>query len=47
MVLPAVVAATSVRMVASGRPLIVVASSPADHIVVVLRLASVAKAVMH
>ena len=47
MVLPTVVAATSVRMVASGGPLVVVAPSPAGHIVVALRLASVAKAVTH
>ena len=46
-VLPTVVAATSMRMVASGGPLIVVALSPADHIVVALRLTSVAEAVVH
>ena len=38
----AVVAATSVHMVASGRPLAVMASSPAGYLVLVLRLASVA-----
>ena len=47
MVLPAVVVATSVRVVASGKPIIVVAPSPTDHIVVALRLASVAEAVVH
>ena len=47
MVLPAVVAATSVRVVASGEPIVVVAPSPADHIVVILRLALVAEAVVH
>ena len=47
MVLPTVVATTSVQVVASGGPIIVVAPSPADHIVVALRLASVAKAVVH
>ena len=46
-VLPTVVAATSVRVVASGEPIIVVAPSPADHIMVVLHLASVAEAVVH
>ena len=34
------------RMVALGRPLTVVASSSADHLVVTLRLASVIEAVM-
>ena len=47
MVLPAVVAATSVRVVASSKPIVVVAPSPADHIVVALRLASVAETVVH
>ena len=46
MVFPIVVAATSVRMVALGGPLIVVAPSPADHLVVALRLALVAEAVV-
>ena len=46
-VLPTVVATTSVRVVALGGPIVVVASSPADHIVVILRLASVAEAVVH
>ena len=41
-----VVATASVRVVASGGPLVVVAPSPADHIVVLLRLASVAEAVV-
>ena len=45
-VLPAVVAATSVWLVASGEPIVVVAPSPADHIVVLLCLASVAEAVV-
>ena len=44
-VFPTVVAATSVRMVALGGPLIVVASSPVDLLVVTLHLASVAEAV--
>ena len=47
MVLPTVVAATSVRVVTSDRPIIVVVPSPADHIVVALRLTSVAEAVVH
>ena len=46
-VLATVVAGTSVRVVASGGPIIVMASSPADLIVVILRLASVAEAVVH
>ena len=46
-VLATVVAAASVRVVASGRPIVVVASSPADHFVVILRLALVAEAVVH
>ena len=46
-VLATVVAAASIRVVASGRPIVVVAASPADHIVVILRLASVAEAVVH
>ena len=41
-VLLAVVAATSVHMVASGGPLAVMAPSPAGYLVLVLRLASVA-----
>ena len=45
-VLPAVVAATSVWVVTSGEPVVVVVLSPADHIVVLLRLASVAEAVV-
>ena len=44
---PTVVATASVRVVASGWPIIVVAPSPADHIVVALRLASIAEAVVH
>ena len=47
MVLATIVAAASVRVVASGGPIVVVASSPADHIMVILRLASVIEAVMH
>ena len=47
MVLATVVAAASVRVVASGRSIVVVASSPADCIVVVWRLASIAEAVMN
>ena len=45
MVLLTVITATSVWMVALGGPLIVVASSPADHLMVTLHLASVAEAV--
>ena len=45
-VLPTVIATASVRVVASGRPIVVVAPSPADHIVVALRLASVAESVV-
>ena len=45
-VLPAVVAATSVWVVASGEPVVVVVPLPADHIVVLLCLTSVAEAVM-
>ena len=44
-VLLTVITATSVRMVAPGRPLIIVASSPADHLMVSLRLALVAEVV--
>ena len=47
MVLPTVVATASVQLVALGGPLIVVALSPADHIMVALRLTSVAKVVVH
>ena len=47
MVLPTIIATALVRVVASGGPIIIVASSPADHIVVILRLASVAEAVVH
>ena len=46
-VLPTVIAATSVQVVASGEPIVVVALSLTDHIMVVLRLASVAEAVVH
>jgi len=46
-VLPTIIATASVRVVTSSGPIVVVASSPADHIVVALRLASVAEAVMH
>ena len=42
----AVVTAAPMRMVASGGPLTVVASSSADHLVVTLRLASVVEAVV-
>ena len=47
MVLATVVAAASVRVVASSGPIIIMASSPADHIVVVWRLASIAEAVVN
>ena len=47
MVLPTVVATTSVRVVASGGAIVVVAPSPADHIVVALCFVSVAEAVVH
>ena len=46
-VLPAVVATASVRVVASSGPIVVVVPSPADHIMVTLRLTSVAEAVVH
>ena len=46
-VLATVVEAALVRVVASGGPIVIVASSPADHIMVILRLASVAEAVVH
>ena len=46
-VLFAVVATASVWVVASGGPIVVVASPPADHIMVVLRLASIAEAVVN
>ena len=46
-VLPTVAAATSVWVVALGGPIIIVAPSPADHIVVALRLTSVAEVVVH
>ena len=45
MVLLAVITATSMRMVAPGGPLIVVALSPADHLVVTLHLTSIAEVV--
>ena len=44
-VLLTVITATSVWVVAPGRPLVVVASSPADYLMVSLRLTSIAKAV--
>ena len=44
-VLLTVITATSVRMVAPSGPLVVVASSPADHLMVSLHLASIAEAV--
>ena len=47
MVLPTIIATTLVWVVASSGPLVVVAPSPADHIVVALRLASVIEAVVH
>ena len=47
MVLPTIVATASVRVVASGGPLVVVAPSPTDHVVVALCLALVAEAVVH
>ena len=47
MVLPTDVATASVRVVASGGPIVVVVPSPTDHIMVALRLTSVAEAVMH
>ena len=45
-VLPTVVVTALVRVVASGGPIVVVAPSPADHVVVLLRLASVVEAVV-
>ena len=47
MVLATVVAAASVRVVASSGPIVVVASSPANHIMVVLRLMSIAEAIVN
>ena len=47
MVLPTIVVTTSVRVVASGGPIIIVAPSPTDHLVVALRLTSVAEVVVH
>ena len=44
-VLLTVITATSVWVVAPGGPLVVVASSPADHLMVSLRLASIGEAV--
>ena len=41
-----VITAAPMRMVASGGPLTVVASSSADHLVVTLRLASIIEAVV-
>ena len=43
----AVVAATSVHMVASGGPLTIMASSSADYLVVSLPLVSIAEAVVN
>ena len=45
MVLLTVITATLVWMVALGGPLIIVASSPADHLMVSLHLASIAEVV--
>ena len=45
MVLLAVIAAASVWVVTPSGPLVVVASSPADHLMVSLHLASIAEAV--
>ena len=47
MVLPTIVVTTSVRVVALGGPLVVVAPSPADHVVVALCLTTVAEVVVH
>ena len=46
-VLSTIVATALVRVVASGEPIIIVAPSLADHIVVALRLASVVEVVVH
>ena len=46
-VLATIVAAASVWVVASGGPVVVVAPSSADHIVVALRLMPAAKSVVH
>ena len=46
-VLATVVAAASVRVVASGEPIVVVASSPADRIVVAWRLTPITEAIVH
>ena len=47
MVLPTIVATTSVWVVALGGPIVVVAPSPADHIMIALRLVSIVEAIMH
>ena len=47
MVFVAVVAAAPVRLVTSGSPITVAAPSSYDHVVVALRLAPFAEAVMH
>ena len=47
MVLPTIIATTLVWVVASSGPLVVVAPSPADHVMVALRLAPFAEAVVH
>ena len=46
-VLPTVEVTALVRVVASGGPIVIVALSPADRIVVVWRLAPIAEAVVH
>ena len=46
MVFLTVITAAPMRMVASGEPLTIVASSSADHLVVTLHLASVIEAVV-
>ena len=47
MVLPTIIVATLVRMVASDKPLVIVVPLPADHIVVAVCLTSITEAVVH
>ena len=47
MVLPTIIATTSVHSIAPGGPIVVVAPSSTAHVVAVLRLALVVEAVVH
>ena len=47
MFLPTILATALVRVIASGGPIVVMVPSPADDIVVALRLVSVAEAIVH